>query len=124
MALPLAANTTADLYRSGRAPPAAPDVSAVPIYLAADFTRRMETGEGEIAAMRYTHTLLCDIATDIRDAFAQWTGTFVGDSVWVPNKNGTKFVVRKVDRCAQGSATEHKKAYLDRATPPWPTNNL
>jgi hypothetical protein len=124
MALPVSANTTCDIYRAGRAPPAAPDVAGVKCFLSADYSRRMETGEGDPSSYHYTHTMLVDSGTDVRDALANFTQPGVGDSVYVPDQTGTPFVVRCVERCGRGTGMDLKKVYLDRRLPSWPTNNL
>jgi hypothetical protein len=124
MGLSLPANTTCDIYRSGHAPPAAPDVAAVRCHLQADYARRMETGESEQPALRFTHALLLDVAADVRDDFDSWGGLVANDTVYVPDKNGTAFRVVFVERHARGLPADCKKVYLDRHTPNWPTNNL
>jgi hypothetical protein len=127
MTLPIAPNTTCDIYRTGRAPPAAPDVAGVNIFLTANYERRMETGEGEAVGYRYTHVMSCDISVDVRDSISNMTvpGTAVNDVVYVPNRNGTPFSVRFVEiRNRSSPALVHKRVYLDRQQPTWPTNNL
>jgi hypothetical protein len=125
--LPIAANTTCDIYRSGNSPPAAPDVAGVAIYLTGNYERRMETGEGEtVSAWRYTHVAAIPDATDVRDgttAFFNNAPAFQ-DTIYVPDKNGTAFIVRWVERKNRGSALAHKRVYLDRKAPTWPTSNL
>jgi hypothetical protein len=124
MAVNLPSNTTCDVYTANTQPPAAPRVSGVKILLTGDYMRRMETGEGETSpAFRYTHVALTAIASDIRDPFGDWS-VGVGDSLYVPDKNGTRFLVRKVDTPTIGSAVGQKRIYLDRKQPTWPTNNL
>jgi hypothetical protein len=124
MALPVPANTTCDLYRSGNAPPSPPDVAGVSGYLQGDYMRRMETGEHEAAGMRYTHVLLLDASVDVRDGFNAWPSAgSSGDGVYVPDQTGTRFVVRFVELKQRGGSA-YKKVYLDRTLLTWPTNNL
>jgi hypothetical protein len=130
MALPVPANTTCDLYRFNNHPPSPPDVAAVPCHLQGDFTRRMETGEKEVPSLRYTHVLLVDVSVDVRDGFTTWPpqgqpGPATNyDQVFVPNQNGTLFKVVFVERCGRGTAADHKRVYLDRGAPTWPSNDL
>jgi hypothetical protein len=46
------------------------------------------------------------------------------DKVYVPDKNGTSFVVRFVERRGQGTSADHKRVYLDREAVTWPTTEL
>ena len=90
MSLPLPGNTTCDVYRFGNAPPATPDVAGVVCHLSADYERRMETGESEVAAVRYTHVLLVDLQADLRSGTGSaYTAPLNGDTVYVPDRNGT-----------------------------------
>src|SRR5436305_1605857 len=125
MSLPFASNTTCDIYRAGNEPPNAPDVAGVQCYLVGDFFRRTESGEGDAAGGRYTHTLLVPLATDIRDDYDAGTFGTGNDSVYVPDKNGTAFYVRFVEVKSRGTPAAHKKVYLDRRqVTGWPTSNL
>src|SRR4051794_33795735 len=102
MSLPLAANTTCDIYRHGNTPPAAPDVAAVRGCLQGDYERRMEVGESEAAALRYTHVLLVDVGTDVRDGFDLFGAAGTEDGVYVPDKTGTRYRVVFVERQGRG----------------------
>jgi hypothetical protein len=125
MSLPLPGNTSCDVYRFGNAPPASPDVAGVAGQLSADYERRMETGESEVAAVRYTHVLLVDLQADLRSGTGSaYTAPLNGDTVYVPDKNGTPFRVVFVERKGRGTAFDHKRVYLDRRAPTWPTSNL
>jgi hypothetical protein len=42
----------------------------------------------------------------------------------VPDSTGTAFLVKFVERVGYGTPNDHKRVYLDRAGPTWPTNNL
>ena len=123
MALPIAPNTTCDVYRNGNAPPASPDVPAVPCHLTADYLRREETGESEGTSWRYTHVLLADVNADIRDQFSDWA-VGAGDTVYVPDMHGTAFRVVCVEVRGRGGPGAVRRVYLDRHLPSWPTNNL
>ncbi len=124
MATALPGNSTCDVYHGGSAgPPAAPDVAAVSGRLLADFGGRMELGESEDKQFRYTHVLLVDAGADIRDGFGAWASGG-GDTVYIPDKNGTAFRVVHVEITSPGGAGAARRVYLDRKLPPWPTNNL
>ena len=117
MALPMAANTTCDIYRNGNAPPAAPDVAAVPCYIKSDWIGGNEHGDLKDNNFMWTHIMLVGPTVDIRDA---WQGTNVpnilGDTVWIPDKNNVPFVVSFVERVGRATATDHKRVFLDRQT--------
>jgi hypothetical protein len=114
MALPMPPNTTCDVYRSGSSPPAAPDVAGLRLLLLAAFDRRVEQGEGYATSYRYTHVALAELDADIRD----------GDTLYVPDPNGTPFLVVFVERSSWGSPQDHRRVYVDRLQPTWPTNEL
>jgi hypothetical protein len=55
------------------------------------------------------------LSTDVR----------TGDWLHVPNKaTGTKFAVQVFQRIRIGGGNDYKRVYLNRQTPPWPTQNL
>ncbi len=122
--MPVPANTTCDVYRSGSVPPADPAVAGVPCRLEADYARRMEVGETMSADYRFTHVLLVDPATDIRDANVAFVVGSTGDDVYVPDRNGTRFRVVMVELHYRNSPTAVRRVYLDRYQPVWPTNEL
>jgi len=124
MPLPIPPNTTCDIYRDGNSPPAAPDVAGVPCYLVADYGRHTESGEGDPMEFRFTHTMLVTLDTDIRDGYTIGAQTGTQNSVWIPDQNGTQFYVRFVEVKARGTPGAHKKVYLDRLLPTWPTDNI
>ena len=132
MALPFATNTTCDIYRSGNAPPAAPDVAGVACRLLPDFTTSHEAATAGSTTLRWTHVLLVDAGTDLRDGYKGYGVTKVGqeadpaswDTVYVPDRNGTPFAVVFVERVGLGTGADHKRAYLQRQQPTWPTNNV
>jgi hypothetical protein len=116
----LQSNNTCDIYRNGHAPPAAPDLAGVAIYLTPDYALGREHNE-EDEAHAWTHQMVCGATVDIRDGFPQLGNQ---DNVYIPNQNGTKFIVIKVVRKNRNTANDLKKVYLQRQTPTWPTNNL
>jgi hypothetical protein len=124
MSLPISLNNTCDIYRPGSAPPDAPDVAAVPCYLSSDFERRQEIGEDMDVGNKYTHVMLVDLTTDIRDGWNSFTNHGFSDIVYIPDQNGTAFRVTFVERKNRGQPGDHKKVYLNRKGPTWPTNNL
>jgi hypothetical protein len=125
MALPVPPNTTCDVYRNGNSPPSDPDVAGVPGHLTPAFRAGMEMNEAAvISAICYTHVLLVETATDIRDAYAGQRVYMEQDTVYVPDQDGTAFRVMFVERVGRGLANDHKRVYLDRQAPTWPTNEL
>jgi hypothetical protein len=131
MPIPVAANATCDIYRNAHAPPSAPDVAAVPCYLKASYFDRLETGESEdvtAQGFRFTHTFLMDLSVDVRDGYSAGSATLIAgtaDFLYVPNQNGTKFIVKFVERKGRKTAWSHLKVYAARYNPPsWPTENL
>jgi hypothetical protein len=70
-------NTTCDIYRAGRAPPQAPDVANVKCFL-------VSKGQSTLTTPYYTHALLVEVTTDIRDAFTNFTTPGTHDNVYVP----------------------------------------
>ncbi len=125
MALPVSPNTTCDVYRNGNAPPAAPDVADVSGHLRPAFREGMSVNEYDMATpIAYTHVLLIDAAVDVRDAYVGQRGHVQQDTVYIPDQDGTPFVVMFVERVNRGLASEHKRLYLDRGLPTWPTNEL
>jgi hypothetical protein len=105
-------------------PPAAPSVAAVPCCLTASYHKALEKGEGDGATLRFTHVLLVNVSVDIRDNYNLGGVGFFADSVYVPDQNGTRFTVIFVERKLRGTAADHKKVYLARKVPTYPTTNL
>lgn len=112
-------NTSCDFYVSPNAPPATPDLAAVPCCLKEDFARGSEAGEGS-QTFRWTHVLSCAASADLRDT---WPST-PANTVHVPDKNGTPFLVVFVELVGRGTAGAYKRVFLNRQTPPWPTSEL
>jgi hypothetical protein len=115
----LATNSTCDIYRAGRAPPAAPDVAGAACWLEADYGRRQEVGEGEAAAGRFTHLMRVELSVDIRDDYDRGVIGTNMDTVWVPDQNGTAFAVVFVERVGFGTSGDHQRVYLDRKAGNW-----
>jgi hypothetical protein len=121
-------NQTADVYRSGNAPPANPDVAGVQLFLEerwenvkpSKFTLTWNQSSGSFTlatALLYSHVAHVAIGADLRDT----------DTIYVPDKNGTPFTVQFVARRGKGTSVDHKVAYLLRADGsqvPWPTDNV
>jgi hypothetical protein len=113
-------NMTCDIYRTGRAPPQTPDVAGVQCFLIAK-------GQSTLTTQAYTHVMLVDSSIDIRDDNA--TGNFTAsganaDSLYVPNQNGSKFVVILVRRIGRGTALDQKQVLLKRTTVNWPSSDV
>jgi hypothetical protein len=125
MAIPVPSNTTCDIYRYGNAPPAVPDVSNVKAFLAPDYPRGRESAEGD-TSKGWTHLLLVDLDTDIRDGWSSGVPLQPGayDRVYVPDKNGTSFSVIFVERLGRGTSADCKRIYLRREQPTYPTNEV
>ena len=114
-------NTTCDIYREGNAPPASPDVPAVPCCFISCFDIGRERGEKEGQQYRFTAKMLVPLGTDVRDDFNAWTGTAsTRDAVYVPNRTGTGYKVAFVERVNRGLAGDALCVYLDRLAVTWP----
>ncbi len=124
MALPIAANVTFDIYRAGVAPPTDPDVVGVVGHLTCDFRGGQEGGDRLTNALCWTHILLIDVNVDIRDCYVGQGSYFAEDNIYIPDKDGTRFEVVFIERLHRGTPHEHKRVYLDRMAPTWPTNEL
>src|SRR5262249_61972820 len=78
MSVPVPANPTIDIYRSGTAPPAAPAIAGVPCHLKADWCGGQEHGDKDRpAGNSYTHLALLDPGLDSLEHWlaAQMAGT-------------------------------------------------
>lgn len=128
MSLPATANNTCDIYRGGRSPPSAPDVAGVPCVLIPQFEMGQERERNP--ALHCSHIMLVDLAVDVRDRGVPATLTYDQancDSVYIPDKNGTRFFVVWVERTSWGAAGDARRVYLQRiwgAFVPWPTENV
>src|SRR5262245_55637769 len=124
MALPITANTTCDIYRSGNLPPSPPDVAAVPCFFRPAYREGKESAEGA-AGNTYTHVLLVAADVDIRDCYTG-SGTYsLQDNVFVPaNATTPQFRVMFVERVGRGTALDHKRIFLDRQGVTWPSDDV
>jgi hypothetical protein len=108
------------IYRGGNAPPAAADGSfdgatLIPFHC----SRRNVSVVGSISD-RWTHLLIVDPGVDIRDGYNASAFTAGNaDTVYMPDANGTPYLVRYVSRVGMGTLYDRKVVYLDRGTPPW-----
>jgi hypothetical protein len=116
MAVPVATNVTFDIFHNGGGPTGTPDVVGAVGYL---------SPVGNVTTLNsslYSHILLLDLSVDIRDQFSGVPAN--SDNVYIPDKNGTKFTVYLVERVNQGTRNDHKRCFLLRKLPTWPTNDL
>jgi hypothetical protein len=124
MTVPMGGNTTCDIFRINNGT-TTPNVAGVPIYLVPRFSAgATHAFQG---TLEYSHVLYCDATTDIRDGYSAGVIGLSADNVWVPAYNagrGTKFTVIFVERIGRGTALDHKRVYLQRLSPSWPTNDL
>jgi len=118
MGLP-APNTTADLYISPNAPPAAADQAAVAVHLEAEFEMATQHAQGD-ATFRWTHRMYVQDSTDIRDS---WPNAPV-NSAYIPTKNDTQFLIVFVEVVNRNTPQQYKRVFLYRKTPVWPTDNI
>ena len=124
MPLPTPPNTTCDVYRAGNAPPASPDIDGVPCTLTGIYEQGLERSEGDSDSLKYTHRLLVAPATDIRDDYSLGTINGNQDVIYIPDKTGTAFSVVYTEFVDLGQPWEHKRVYLVRKAPTYPTSNL
>jgi len=137
MSLPVTPNTTCDIYRLGAAPPGPPSVPGVRCHLKGDWRGGQEAGDrlrsdglapptSVSNTFQWTHVALMDASVDIRDAYTGAGNPFAGqDTLFVPDKTGTKFQVVFVERVGRGTAFDYKRVFLDRTPMPgWPTDNV
>jgi hypothetical protein len=115
--LPIPSNATCDIYHVGNGPPSPPNAAGVPCVLI-PYSRNIKPAA--TVPGQYTHLLRVPAATDVRD-----TGNFAGpDTVYIPDKNGTPFLVIWVARQGRGTALDHKEVVLLRQNPTYPTNDV
>jgi hypothetical protein len=115
MSLPVAPNTTCDIYRTGVAPPSAPSVAAVPCVLQNDWRGGQQGRDRATGTLTWTHVLLVDVAVDIRDAYIGASTLSPQDTVYVPDSTGTPYAVIFIEIVDHA----YKRAYLDRQLPDW-----
>ena len=120
--LPIPPNNTMTVYDNGSGPPAGtPRATGITIRLVPNISCPTHDAEN---VLNFSHIALVPATTDIRDNKSDAYTPGNGDIVYVPDATGTPYKVIHVEMRARGTAAEHKKVYLDRGTPPWPTNHL
>jgi hypothetical protein len=128
MNLNMVPNTTCDVYRTGNSPPAAPDVPALPINLQGRWEDGQAEGTSGASILGYprlfTHTAHFSLTDDVRDRFRGGVAPVAQDTIYVPDQNGTPFLVGFIERVTRFQPSDHYLIYLDRQAPTWPTNNL
>jgi len=60
----------------------------------------------------------------LRDAYIGAGNFQIQDRIYVSNSNGTLFYVKFIERVGKATSFDHKRVYLDRRTPNWPTKEL
>lgn len=128
MAIPLPANVTFTISRPPGSPPGpgVPGEDTLVGHLQSAFAEGLTSTPTPAvgAPITWTHLLLVEPNVDLRDGYLGGRALQTIDTVHVPDNLGTPFRVVFVERLAIGTPHEHKRAYLDRQTPPWPTNHL
>jgi hypothetical protein len=124
MTLPISTNTTCDIYRSGVIPPAAAAMAGVPCFLQCDWRGGQEGGDRLVNSLTWTHFMLIDASVDIRDAYVGRCATSQQDTVFIPDQTATQYTVIFIEHVQRGTAHAHKRVFLDRRAPNWPTNDL
>ena len=125
MSLPVPANATCDIFHVGSMPPlGSPAATGVPCVLQCDWRGGQEAGDRNSSANMWTHVLLLDFSVDIRDAYTGNNSQSPQDAVFIPDQHGTRFNVIFIERVQRGTAHEHKRVYLDRQQPSWPSDDL
>jgi hypothetical protein len=118
-------NTTADIYRNANSPPSTPDVAGIRGLLQPDYAggRRAHTNDPSKA---WTHVLMVDLSTDIRDGWLTGVPLQAGlfDKVYIPDQNGTLFSVVFVERVGWDTPQDCKRVYLRREQVSYPTNEV
>ena len=113
--LPIAANTSFDLYRAGAVPPADPTVAGLAGYLTSAMPQAFAAARRVDAWQRFTHRLLVALDVDIRDLFDGGNlAPGSPDSVFIPDRTGVRHRVVFVERRMRGSAFDHLCVYLSR----------
>src|SRR5688500_15173210 len=126
MALPIQANATCDVDRNGTMPPAAPAAARVSCCVQPYWRAGQDEGDRPTvpAALVWTHVMLVDTSVARRDGYLGALAFGVQDTVYVPDQNGSPFRVIFIERVHRGRSEDHKRVYLDRQTPTWPTNEV
>jgi hypothetical protein len=126
MSIPMAPNTTCDIYHWGAAPPSPPSVAGVKCYLTPVGQSTLTTPQSYTGTQAgYTHKLYVDHTVDIRDGTGMASlSPNQPDSFYVPDKNGQQFQVVMVRRYGRGTATDYLIVLAKRLSATWPQQNL
>ena len=111
-------NVTFDVYRGSNAPPNPPDVAGQKGYLIDRFRNIKPPGSSTMPYGTYTHILRIALGVDVRD------GPTGGDTLYIPNQNGTSFAVKWIGREGRGTPLDHKVVYLVRSAAVYPGDQL
>jgi len=122
MSMKFHSNTTCDVYRGGSAPPATPDVEGATCFLRPAFPHPGFSGTEGVTNYLFSHMMEVPLHTDIRDSGTGFGPA--GDSVYVPDKDGTKFDVVAVIRTSYGTDNDLRRVFLLRSTTSYPTNYI
>jgi hypothetical protein len=123
-------NVTVDIYQganpSSPVPGGAPRLSGVPGYLRPDVYRGRH---GSASWLRWTHILVLQSGTDVRDAYNSQLdpsrNNSAADTVVVKDSNGNKvpYYVVFVEDAFRGTSYAQLRVYLDRFQPQqWPSD--
>jgi hypothetical protein len=113
--LPVAANTSFDLYRAGSVPPADPTMAGLAGFLKSAMPQALDAARRVDPWQRFTHRLLVGLDVDVRDLFDG--GTLAAgspDSVFIPDRTGIRYRVVFVERRMRATAFDHLCVYLSR----------
>lgn len=114
--------TTCDVYRFNPPPldaqPASTNVPCqlIPDYVGGSLARNLNSRP-------WTHYLLLDTGVDVRDSYPGAGNSWSfgnADTVHIPSGGTTAYAVVFVEVGGKGTASEHKRVYLDRLAPSWP----
>src|SRR6516162_10972957 len=116
---PFRANTTADLYQPGHAPPSAPDIAGVPVYHTPVWAESHVAQTTTATTGRYTDIVLMPPLTPIADGYQgggpsgeAWDTS--GYYVWIPNKNGQRYLAIYAELLRNPAGSNYQRVYLQR----------
>ncbi len=119
--MPIPYNTTCDIVSvTGTV------TQGVNIHLKPDWPMGQEHGDRHVNELTWTHIAFLPLDVPVRDRYTgHCTYDDNNDVFYVPQvQAGTPFLVIFIEIMLFGQAQSYKKVYLDRQTPPWPTDNL
>jgi hypothetical protein len=122
MPLPAGLLTTTCSIHRNNPPDVTPASTNVPCQLVPDYAAAARNLHS--TAKPWTHYLVLASSVDIRDGYAGSTNLWnyaQADTVYVPSGGTTAYVVVFVEVRGKGTPGEHKRVYLDRQAPSWPT---